>query len=643
MLGVFMALALAGQTDVVVFNSDDGAFFRYDCESFSSSVSVRGTLDARAIQGEASLLLREEDFLGVSLTAPARRRLQLVFWVLPTGALPSVSVFSSGVDAFGSGQTGVTLMQATPTGRVRSDGWVELELVHETPAVEDVQFNISIFAPLGVDIGGQPASAAVDALRVLDAGPVVADPRLGSPCRLITEEHDCGEQLLCRARQCVQPGVVDSPRQRQALVARRAFEVRQMSGPVTAARDVDAVAEAIVALADDDSAHFRARLDRAVANFRDGHPSSIAEFGGDGFNARACLEAARVSIDGEEAVRPMVWSVASGEQAVAPADVVMAIDGVPPYEWLSRAHRILFAPVRPEALAAYGTRALWSAAAQAMASVRLSRCLDDNCLSRIEFEVDAGQGVFDFEEQCVRMVPDTGPISFYDRGDIRIVNVHSYPFDGQDFFRVLDEVVTLPLADGGTPRGVVLDQRDGTGGFTSTAGPLAATFLSLQEQPRFIVVERAENDAIDVILAACTTPEPCPRAFVPSGVHHGAFGDAPLALLVGNSTSNSEVTTELLRLRRAPVRVFGHGPTSGGFGFVAPWDALDGRYSGTHQAYDGAFARAGDIVTHRDLRSTLGTVPDEEVLPDRDDVLAGRDPVVEAALRWLAGELGETP
>ena len=125
--------------------------------------------------------------------------------------------------------------------------------------------------------------------------------------------------------------------------------------------------------------------------------------------------------------------------------------------------------------------------------------------------------------------------------------------------------------------------------------------------------------------------------FAASGVRTGAGSD--FAVIVGNSTSNSEVTTELLRLRRAPTRVFGFGPTSGGFGSIAAFDSLGAGFGGQHQAFDGAFARAGETVTHTALRAGIGTVPDVEALVRRGDVLTQRDAALEAALSWVRTEL----
>jgi carboxyl-terminal processing protease len=100
----------------------------------------------------------------------------------------------------------------------------------------------------------------------------------------------------------------------------------------------------------------------------------------------------------------------------------------------------------------------------------------------------------------------------------------------------------------------------------------------------------------------------------------------PVAILVDEvSASASEAFAGGMRaLGRA--RVFGH--RSMGAVLAARWDRLPN----------------GDQLYHAvmafDIRGTslegTGVVPDDPVAVTREDLLAGRDPVMEAAIRWIA-------
>jgi carboxyl-terminal processing protease len=105
----------------------------------------------------------------------------------------------------------------------------------------------------------------------------------------------------------------------------------------------------------------------------------------------------------------------------------------------------------------------------------------------------------------------------------------------------------------------------------------------------------------------------------------------PVALLVDElSGSASEVFAAGMRAIRR-VRIF--GATSIGGVLPASWDRLPNG--------DVLYHAIGEFVTatgeHLEGR---GVVPDEPVTVTRADLLAGRDPILHAALRWIASERG---
>jgi carboxyl-terminal processing protease len=79
------------------------------------------------------------------------------------------------------------------------------------------------------------------------------------------------------------------------------------------------------------------------------------------------------------------------------------------------------------------------------------------------------------------------------------------------------------------------------------------------------------------------------------------------------------------------VRVF--GATSIGGVLPASWDRLPNG--------DVLYHAIGEFITPDGQRlEGVGVVPDEPVTVTRADLLAGRDPVLNAAMRWIAGEKG---
>jgi carboxyl-terminal processing protease len=100
----------------------------------------------------------------------------------------------------------------------------------------------------------------------------------------------------------------------------------------------------------------------------------------------------------------------------------------------------------------------------------------------------------------------------------------------------------------------------------------------------------------------------------------------PVAILIdGLSASMSEIFAGGLKdLDRA--RVF--GTTTAGAALPSQMEKLPNG--------DGfQFAMANYISTGGDVLEGTGVIPDEEIRPTRDQLLAGSDPVLEAAVTWI--------
>ena len=128
-----------------------------------------------------------------------------------------------------------------------------------------------------------------------------------------------------------------------------------------------------------------------------------------------------------------------------------------------------------------------------------------------------------------------------------------------------------------------------------------------------------------------------PRRSSSDGRTVAPFG-GPVAILIDElSGSASEIFAAGMRAI-GRVRIF--GATSIGGVLPASWDRLPNG--------DVLYHAIGEFITPAGERlEGIGVVPDEPVPLTRADLLAGRDPVLNAAMRWIAAEksrrTGATP
>lgn len=177
----------------------------------------------------------------------------------------------------------------------------------------------------------------------------------------------------------------------------------------------------------------------------------------------------------------------------------------------------------------------------------------------------------------------------------------------------LDRAIdTLRAADG-----IIIDLRENAGGYAATISGVAGHFL---EERLSLGTLRARGSETHLLAN--------PRVVTNDGRRVKPYG-GPVAILVGPHTgSASEVfASGMQAIHRA--RVFGE-PSFGGV-LPATIDKLPNGDALYHAVAD-FVAPNGDRVEGR------GVLPDETVRPTRQALLAGHDPVFDAAVRWVAGE-----
>ncbi|HKP29422.1 MAG TPA: S41 family peptidase [Gemmatimonadales bacterium] len=174
--------------------------------------------------------------------------------------------------------------------------------------------------------------------------------------------------------------------------------------------------------------------------------------------------------------------------------------------------------------------------------------------------------------------------------------------------------------------GMVIDLRRNSGGVAAMVGGVAGHFTA---RPDTLGINQTRSSRM-VFVAN-------PRRSTSDGRTVQPFA-GPVAVLVDElSGSASEIFAAGMRAV-GRVRVF--GATSIGGVLPASWDRLPNG--------DVLYHAIGEFITPSgEHLEGLGVVPDEPVPLTRSDLLAGRDPVLNAAMRWIAGEksrrTGATP
>ena len=174
--------------------------------------------------------------------------------------------------------------------------------------------------------------------------------------------------------------------------------------------------------------------------------------------------------------------------------------------------------------------------------------------------------------------------------------------------------------------GMVIDLRRNSGGVAAMVGGVAGHFTT---RPDTLGVNQTRSSRM-VFVAN-------PRRSTSDGRTVAPFA-GPVAILIDElSGSASEIFAAGMR-SIGRVRIF--GATSIGGVLPASWDRLPNG--------DVLYHAIGEFITPAGERlEGIGVVPDEPVPLTRADLLAGRDPVLNAAMRWIVGEksrrTGATP
>lgn len=554
-----------------------------------------------------------------------------------------------------------------PTGRMTSDGWVEV-------ANDDVRIDASRGATVSVGFFS-PSGSVVDAVEIVPERALGPEDLSGRACEG-TADPVCGTGQVCVFSQCRYVGgwVPPLPENRDDVADYLASRMALLFGPLLN-RELD-LPISLVTLdrmqdAPDKWTYWNAFM-LGVRRLHDGHTTTngLADFV---LENEKPLGLCFIEGDGDltQGVAPkdplyldvLVSHVASSRNfGLKAGDRLVAIDGEHPIAW-ARAQSEHHWPMSPTsnhrtyAELAEQLRSLIPRYAQKMTVVRCdpgtSTCgvletIDLLNLPTIQ-EGDAFEPVA-CDNRPLRHLASS-PANHGGAGSnvlFGIVNESDateriygaeweslYTTNGNDGMGAAMKAAFNQFNDDAGAGGVIFDHRSGNGG--TILGPMliwnfAIKTATTTQYPVSLYLDRqrAEDESIDqaaglALFAAGEQAGLVDKAGSPSAT------TKPVALLLTRDVSASDWLPLGLKGQAPNVRIFAPFETNGGFstryGF-GYWLGLN---------YVMAVGETWDATGLS--RGGRGVEPDEVVLPKQSDLLTGKDTVFEHALAWVRGNL----
>ncbi|HEX4382253.1 MAG TPA: hypothetical protein VH083_04865 [Myxococcales bacterium] len=655
--------------------------------------------DANAPEGNGYLHFTAQDGLGLAIidaatfAAVANQRIQVSFWGRSEGMEPVVSVTWGNESDISTTESKVwARVPAIRTGRETSDGWAEYSTGPIDGSVIDRPIHDLLLtgrvANTSANTGllfANPPSLATDAfsLDAIELRPAPGAISSGT-CTAATVDQACGAQGECFFGRCVDSATKWHPApsldQQQQIAARVVTWMTNFLGDRAAAARADAgwVSQTLgLASATATAKTFWGGLRRQLNILRDTHTSL-----GNPYNNITTPFAFFVStLSGplDVCFGPTVNDLGDGKLAyviwkrgmLAPAalhigDVVTAIDGEDPKAWVDRINPLesFSLPVVPIADWADTSVRLSSMLALHAGTLSVTRCAPGGaCMAQPAFDVASAalQAVSNGQTgnaNCSVRFTETTPGPLADANGLDVMSVGSLDaqtvaleFDGFDPSSTNGGnawVEPLLTAVSTHPARVLVDAREGHGGFGSYGDTLIAQFRGVESPVSLIIAGRAAFDAPDAApiffdWSSCLGNNiytwQCAATYVDVQQTAGspAALDAKVAWLNTNDVSENDIVPAMLK-GRANLRIFSPFPTYGAFGSRGSLPALvTNMHDGTMALGD---SRLGVSVQAAESQSGwlsgTGVPPDQLVTQTLSDVLAGKDTIVSAAREWLA-------
>ncbi len=563
-----------------------------------------------------------------------------------------------------------TTSRAFPTGRVTSDGWLEMET--QPVSVDGTAQGVNARMFLSAYDANTPAAVQIDAVELVPDGSYEGP----QTCVGLDTAGVCGPGRTCLGGECRNARgwypPLPSDADQAKFIAYWKRKLHDTFGPYALRQTTLSTAEATLDKMNgaSDNVDFWSRFTEAIRRLRDAHtysrtaalsdvaprrPLNVCFFEG---NADVSQNAAP-----SEAGLPDVLVSHTGPDhtwGLSQGDRLVAIDGEHPLTWA----RKLMGPSPwyweaddPDQIANIMTL-LRDVIARHAKSITIVHCdaSKGTCSNKTKTIQVSSIAEVDAADSPTLVGCDNRPFyeiggapadhhfgdGFYDPATIIEGHVLGTPaadkvqgliwntlLGGSPPNDPVAQALTTAVQDFQQARGVILDHREGHGGDAPTANILIK-FSRRPYTPFIGYVRTRANDEGPSDAAAGTA------LFDRYKSQNDIFGsdsartDVPVALLTTWDVSASDYLPKIMK-GGPKVKLFGPGPSMGAFGtFVqySDWGVL-------HWSIGIEDAIAPDGTT----LCTHGVVPDEIIKPKQSDLLAGHDTVEQTALAWVESEL----
>jgi Peptidase family S41 len=563
------------------------------------------------------------------------------------------------VTAHGEDTRAAEIATLYPTGRMTSDGWVEL-------ANSGIRFDGE--RSMGVVGVFSPGGCEMDAVEIVAEGDLSGE--LNASCDGVVGSSACLADQVCYWSECRNMGgwVPPIPQNRQAATEYLANRFRFHFGPfANRTLDMPASLSAVEAMksADTPWAYWNNYL-LAIRRLHDGHTStsSLANFAIDNPKPlNVCFlegdaDLSQSLAPSDPLYRDVVVSHTGPDHnlGLKAGDRLVSVDGMHPIAWSrSLIDRTWSHPAisNHETFAEHASR-LRASISRWAHEVVVIRC-DPNTnacsppetisIADVPFDPpDAEVDVVACDNRPLRHLVDS-PANHsggFDSAYVGIVNesdstekIYGVEWESLSTTNGNDGVgaalnAALDSIDAGGANGAILDHRTGTGG--TIVGPAIVWNWAV---PNHLVSftqtrQRAEDEQPSTAEGLSLFNLALQSNQVVTG-GSGAATNLPVALLITQDVSASDWLPLGLKGAAPNVRIFGPYQTNGAFST---------RYQFSYWLGMSAVMATGDtFVPDGSTQAGHGVEPDVVVLPKQSDLLVGKDTVFEAAIAWIRQEM----
>jgi hypothetical protein len=636
------------------FVFDPQAVATFDFEEALPSGAGSGAqakTDGGALSGGGVLVLSQYGQLALPTKLPAEpRTYRMSLWARGGEAVGGLEI------AYHDAARADDFAALYPTGRVTSDGWVEV--ANDAIPVDGaraVDVSVSVFAPAG---------AAIDAIEIVPDGVLDAPPGArNAACAGATDAGACRTGQVCMWGECrdAAPWVPPIPADRDDVSAYLAARLRMLFGPyLERAVDMPAVEVALeqMQLAEDRWSYWNG-FTLAVRRLHDGHTttSGIGEY-----VLKNPKPLAVCFLEGDadlsHAVAPkdpgyldvlVSHTGADHNLGLKPGDRLVAVDGQHPIAWARSlvsvswtqpgiSNHMTFAEL------ASTLRASISRYAGTIDVVRcdpaLGTCGPVETIALADVPLDPpGTPVDDVacDNRPLRHVPGapanhaTGETIYRGLVAGTAPEEHIYGMEWETLFTQGNDAIGAELQAAvdswrADARGVVMDHRTGNGG--TNLGPQILWGFSVPSHPSDYYQDRQarEDEQPTMTQGKAVFAGATAAGLAEIAGSNDPVTSVPVALLLTQDVSASDWLP--MGMKGAPnVKLFAPFQTNGGFST---------RYSFGYWLGVSYVVAVGDtFMPDGRTHNGRGVDPDVVVLPKQSDLLAGKDTVFEAALAWV--------